>query len=186
MRKLRKRFITWIFSECVAIHPKRNKIFAFLRSLELKMGGATRVTMQTLAEGNGYCFLFLHFFLCRPFLAPATFYYHLEKRAQRSRDAVIAQMYSAQRPILHWVDNFARHYQANAMYFNRDLFLKLLWTAHGVKFLDPVADLKWKRSDIGDVIPAMPPLEELLGNAQHNYLLDALRQVFTCQFMVSC
>jgi hypothetical protein len=59
IRKLRKRFITWILTECVSIHPKRNKIFAFLRSLELKMGGATRATMETQAERNGYCFLLL-------------------------------------------------------------------------------------------------------------------------------
>ena len=53
MRKLRKRFITWILSECVSMHPKKHQIFALLRSLELKMGGATRSTMEKLAERNG-------------------------------------------------------------------------------------------------------------------------------------
>ena len=72
------------------------------------------------------------------------------------------------------------------MYFNRDLFLKLLWTAHGAKCLDLVVDLKWKWSDTGDVIPAMPPLDQLLAQAQHNYLVDALRQVFICQITITC
>ena len=54
MRKLRKRFIAWIVSECHSFHPKNNQL-AFARSLELKMGGATRATMQKMAERNGYC-----------------------------------------------------------------------------------------------------------------------------------
>ena len=52
-RKLRKRFIAWVVSECHSFHPKNNQL-AFARSLELKMGGATRATMQKMSEWNGY------------------------------------------------------------------------------------------------------------------------------------
>ena len=48
------------------------------------------------------------------------------------------------------------------MHINKDLYLKLLWTAHGVKLFGPVVDIQWKRNDVADVVPAMPLLEDLL------------------------
>ena len=89
----------------------------------------------------------------------------------------MAQVSSTNHPVLHWVDNFARHYAANAMHINKDLYLKLLWTAHGVKLLGPSVDIQWKRNDVADVVPAMPLLEDLLHKDQQIHIVATLRQV---------
>jgi len=105
------------------------------------------------------------------------FYSRLSIQAEHTRESLIAGLTSSQLPALHWIDHVARYYKANGMYTNKDLFLDLLWTAHGVKLLDPVVALPWKFRGPGDVILALPTLDELLNKDEHIYIVTELRRV---------
>ncbi len=85
---------------------------------------------------------------------------------------------------LHWVDNFAKQYASNSMFFNRDLFKQCNWTAHAFKELPIAIDLSWKTIDGGDTVTALPNLDEILTALHFEDLIIDLIQFRKLSFMI--
>ena len=59
---------------------------------------------------------------------------------------------------IHWFDNFARTFARQNIYLDRDQFVSMLWTAHGVKVWPGQSPVTMSYVYNGDIpIRAMPP-----------------------------
>ena len=74
---------------------------------------------------------------CSRSVAPrSTFYKAVTRTTSSSRDALklrLGQAGSILAIALHWLDNFARTFARQGIYLDREMFVSMLWTAHGVK-----------------------------------------------------
>jgi hypothetical protein len=96
-------------------------------------------------------------------MAPATYYRHVNNQFRSGRIFFITSLISSRETWIHWLDNFARHYAANGIWIDRDLFKVMNWSAHGVKRFTSDLPLLWRRSPTA-TLPAMPLLHDLLAS----------------------
>ena len=77
---------------------------------------------------------------------------------------------------IHWLDNFARTFARQGIYLNRDQFVSMLWTAHGVKVWPGNPPVTMSYVYNGDVpTRAMPPLSFILSDVMVTSILEDLK-----------
>ena len=95
-----------------------------------------------------------------------------------SRDALKLRLSQAGSIALHWLDNFARTFACSGIYLDRELFVSMLWTAHGVKIWPGPCAVTMSYTYDGDQsVNAMPRLSFLLSDGIINQLDGKLRAV---------
>ena len=77
---------------------------------------------------------------------------------------------------VHWLDNFARTFARQGIYLDREQFVSMLWTAHGIKKWPGLPPVTLKYIYDGDLsIRAMPRLSILLSDENLDVLTNQLK-----------
>jgi hypothetical protein len=165
----RTRFIRWVATQCQQISQKRNRL-ALHTSLLLKSGGASHSTLNYLRNATGFVSLFVHQLHFRGLVGTATLCERSRQESASARTLILDSIATDDCPRLHWLDNYAKCFAANAIFIDKELFKSMLWTAHGMKRLSSAQDMSWVAKPSGVWISALPNLPDLL----HSQLLDDL------------
>ena len=119
---------------------------------------------------------FCSYICCRSIVPRSTYYRRVGSLTSSSRDALKNKLMRPGTISIHWLDNFARTFARQGIYLNRDQFVSMLWTAHGVKVWPGNPPVTMSYVYNGDVpTRAMPPLSFILSGVMVTSMLEDLK-----------
>ena len=143
---------------------QKNSSLLLGQTLALRGAGISRSGLEHLARRD-------------PSLAKAsTFFRHFNSLMISQQQLVLHTLSTPTGVHLHWLDNYARHFAANGIWLNREVFNSMQWGAHGVKLFAPDLNPAWLHRD-GKTLPAMSMLTTLLSLPLHTAVLDCLQSI---------
>ena len=102
----------------------------------------------------------------------------MARTTSSSRDALKLRLGQAGSIALHWLDNFIRTFARQGISLDREMFVSMLWTAHGVKIWPGPRAVTMPYTYEGDQpVGAMPRLSFLLSDDVINQPDGKLRAV---------
>ena len=107
-------------------------------------------------------------------LPKATYYTQLRQYRLQAANALTTLLSSDTSIHLHWLDNYARFMARQSISIAKELFLKMYWTAHGVKIW-PSSSISFSYIYKNSLsVPAMPSLAYILADDTFDVLFRSL------------
>ena len=132
--------------------------------------------MVSLYFHRAHGMLIYNIHLCVRSIVPrSTYYRSIGKLTTSSRDVLKNKLSHPGTISIHWFDNFARTFARQNIYLDRDQFVSMLWTAHGVKVWPGQSPVTMSYVYNGDIpIRAMPPLSFIISDVMISSVLDEM------------
>ena len=184
----RNRFKTWLLQRLGTLRPRHNTL-QFKETLELKARGLSSRGVAVLSSKTRYIYLFEYCKPLRSVLPRSTFYKRIVSQVTASRHALQQRLISPGTIAIHWLDNFARNFARQGLslssnlhslgiYLDRETFVSMLWTAHGVKLWPSPAPVSMAYVlEGGNVVRAMPRLSFLMSDELLHKLGEELQAI---------
>lgn len=114
-------------------------------------------------------------------MSNSTFHRRIKLDLASDRNGHISICQGTKFAVIHWLDNFSRHFASTSLHGSKPLFNVLNWSAHGIKVFPSYVRTKWQDDRSGNS-SAMPSLADLLDPALHTSLLRLLQNETYMQF----